>query len=150
MIRVLIMSTASPPSAGPLGSPGYRLWTAAARWKSEVRDALVPHSLTPTQFFVLGAAGWLSRTEVPNQRQLAEFAGLDLMTTSQVVRTLEKAKLLTRHEDPHDSRSWRLSPTAQGRSVLKAAALAVRAADERFFGAHSAAVAKALAPLERK
>lgn len=149
MIRVLSMSTASPPAGGPLSSPGYRLWTAAARWKAEVRDALTPHGLTPTQFFVLGAAGWLSRAQAPNQREVAEFAGLDLMTTSQVVRALEKAKLLAREEDANDSRSWRLSPTTHGRHVLKAAALAVRGADERFFGSHSAAVARSLSFLDR-
>ena len=121
---------------GPLASPGYHLWQAALRWKSAVKTSLEKHDLTPTQFFVLGAAGWLTKSspQPPKQKDVAEMAGLDLMTTSQVVRALEKAGLLARHDDPHDSRTWRVSPTEHGRRVLKDAAAAVRGADAAFFG----------------
>ncbi len=121
-------------TGGPLASPGWHLWQAALRWKNAVRTALAPHGLTPTQFFVLGAAGWMERTAgAPRQKDVAALAGLDLMTTSQVVRALDKAGLLARHDDPDDARSWRLSPTPAGRAVLKKAAAAVRAADAAFF-----------------
>src|ERR1041384_3291432 len=85
---------------GPLASPGYHLWQAALRWKNAVKTSLEKHDLTPTQFFVLGAAGWLTKTQPvpPRQKDVAEMAGIDLMTTSQVVRALEKAGLLARHD----------------------------------------------------
>jgi DNA-binding MarR family transcriptional regulator len=118
---------------GPFASPGFHLWQAALRWKAAVKIALEPHDLTPTQFFVLGAAGFLSRSAPPKQKDVAALAGLDLMTTSQVARALEADGLLARADDPHDSRSWLVTPTEKGRALLKSAAAAVRAADAAFF-----------------
>jgi MarR family transcriptional regulator, organic hydroperoxide resistance regulator len=121
---------------GPFASPGYHLWKAALRWKAAVKLALEPHGLTATQFFVLGAAGWLSRNDrdPPKQRALAELAGVDLMTVSQVVRVLEQAGWVRRVADPDDARSWRVSATEPGRELLRAAAARVRATDREFFG----------------
>jgi DNA-binding MarR family transcriptional regulator len=137
---------------GPFGSPGYHLWKAALRWKAAVRDALAPHGLTATQFFVLGAAGWLSRDDraPPKQRDVAELAGVDLMTASQVVRVLEQSGVLARVPDPDDARSWRVLPTANGRELLRAAAARVRATDRSFFGDESITLARTLARLSQE
>ncbi|MBX7101538.1 MAG: MarR family winged helix-turn-helix transcriptional regulator [Myxococcaceae bacterium] len=125
-----------PTSGGPEASPGFHLWHASLAWKSAVAQALEPQGLTPTQFFMLGAVGWHLKTrgEAPTQALAAKRTGLDPMTTSQVVRALEKAKLLTRRDDPADSRSWRLELSAEGQARLVAAAAAVRAVDLRIFG----------------
>lgn len=125
---------------GPFASPGYHLWKAALRWKAAVKDALAPHGLTATQFFVLGAAGWLSQGDrtPPKQRDVAELAGVDLMTASQVVRVLVDAGVLARVPDPDDARSWRVAPTERGRELVRAAAARVRATDRVFFGADDA------------
>lgn len=117
-------------------SPGYHLWKAALRWKAAVKAALEPTGLTPTQFFALGAVGWATKGggAAPSQRKVAQFAGLDLMTASQVLRALEGAKLVRREDDPADARSWCVSLTGDGRQALKKSAALVRAADEAFFG----------------
>ena len=138
---------------GPFASPGHQLWKAALRWKAAVRDALAPHGLTATQFFVLGAAGWLSQGDrpPPRQRDVAELAGVDLMTASQVVRVLEAAGVLARVIDPDDARSWRVAPTPHGRELVRAAAARVRATDRAFFEVDDpAALARTLARLSQE
>ena len=94
------------------------VWTTA-RWvqRATARSGLLlsislmaPLGLTHTQFFILGAVGWLTKTEkrAPNQREVADFAKLDRMMMSQVIRTLEASGSIIRREDSQDSRAWRL------------------------------------------
>ena len=134
---------------GPFGSPGFHLWHASLRWTQEVARALQPVGLTHTQFFLLGAVGWLtkSRGEAPKQREVADFAKLDKMTTSQVTRALESHGLLAREDDPADSRAWRLTLTAKGKKRLTEAVARVREVDARFFGADAAKLREALSKL---
>lgn len=121
------------PPRSPSTVPGFHLWHAALAWKAAVGEALAPHELTPTQFFVLGAIAWLGRTAAPSQRQVAEHAGLDAMTTSQVVRALAERGLVVRREHPTDTRALCLELTEAGRAAFTPAAAAVRAADAAFF-----------------
>ena len=119
---------------GPAASPGFHLWHAALAWKAEITRALEPLQLTATQFFVLGAIAWLGKSGAPpKQREVAELSGSDAMTVSQVVRSLERAGLVKRTDDPDDSRSWRLAATAAGARTVKDAAARVRTVDDKMF-----------------
>ncbi|MBK7863589.1 MAG: MarR family transcriptional regulator [Archangiaceae bacterium] len=124
---------------GPMASPGYHLWNASLRWTQEVARALSPLGLTHTQFFLLGAVSWLtkSRGEAPKQREVAEFARLDKVMTSQVTRALEGDGLLTRADDPDDSRAWLITVTPKGRKMFLEAVTLVREVDHRFFGSRA-------------
>ena len=136
-------------SEGPLRSPGYHLWHAAMAWRSAVSKAL-GGGLTATQFFVLGAVGWLQKTSgAPTQAQVAAFAGVDAMTTSQVVRALQKARLVERSDDPEDTRRWRLKVTALGRERVVAGAAKVREVDRRFFSGVDASTSSVFEQLDR-
>ena len=86
---------------GPFASPGFHLWHASLKWTQEVAAALKPLGLTHTQFFLLGAVGWLSKSQghAPKQREVAEFAQLDKVMTSQVTRSLEGDGLIEREDD---------------------------------------------------
>ncbi|MFT3838489.1 MAG: MarR family transcriptional regulator [Myxococcaceae bacterium] len=133
-------------SPGPLRSPGFHLWHSAMAWRAAVNDAL-DGKLTATQFFVLGAINWLGKTaQAPTQAEVSEFSMMDPMTVSQVVRTLAKSNLVTREDDPNDTRSWRLKTTAAGAELVSASAAKVREVDRRFF-AHAAP--QTLTDLER-
>lgn len=120
---------------GPDHSLGYALWHAALAWRAEVQAALEPSGLTPTQFFVLGSVGALGRRETPTQRDVARHAGLDAMTTSQVVRALADRGLLVRTDHPADQRAFRLALTPEGRALVVRAAAEVRAVDRAFAAA---------------
>ncbi len=137
------------PSKGPFASPGFHLWHASLSWTQEVARALQPLGLTHTQFFLLGAVGWLTKARgaAPKQREVAEFAKLDKMMTSQVTRALEAEGLLERKHDPADSRAWRLVLTVKGKKQLGDAVAKVRAVDTRFFGRDSERLRDALAEL---
>ena len=85
-----------------------------------------------------------------NQRRVADHAGVDPMTTSQVLRTLEARDLLERLPDEWDRRARVLRATDAGRERVTAATHAVEACDRAFFtplGADAAALTAALRTL---
>ena len=57
------------------------------------------------------------------------------MTTSQVLRTLERKKLVRRTDHPTDSRAYALRPTAAGRRLARQLIHLVERADQEFFSA---------------
>jgi DNA-binding MarR family transcriptional regulator len=131
--------------SGPLLSPGFWLHHAALAWRAELDARLRPLNLTPTQFMVLAAAGWLEHVAgPPTQQEIADQAGADRMMTSRVVRTLEDAGLLVRRAHETDGRGLRVALTAAGRDLVQRAAAIARAVDAHFFGTHAAAMRTAL------
>lgn len=122
------------PRGGPTASPGFHLMHAALRWKAAAQSALEDTGLTATQFFVLGAVGWLTKTKgPPTQREAADLAATDAMTLSQVVRALEGRGLVERLPDAADARVFRLRLTSEGEKAVKAASALVRSVDAAFF-----------------
>lgn len=118
----------------PDESAGYLLWQATNLWHRRQRKALAPLGLTPVQFFLLAGVVWLTREGAPvTQRQLARHVRTDAMTTSQVIRSLQARKLIRRNDDPRDSRAYALLASAAGRKLARAAAFAMKEANEDFF-----------------
>jgi MarR family transcriptional regulator, organic hydroperoxide resistance regulator len=99
-----------------------------------MRQALHSFELTHVQFVLLASLVWM-RSEVPvTQSELAAHARTDPMMTSQVLRTLERKKLIQRLRHPTDARARALVATPEGIAVANRANVAVEAADARFFG----------------
>ncbi|MCI5053178.1 MAG: MarR family winged helix-turn-helix transcriptional regulator [Simkaniaceae bacterium] len=116
-------------------SPGYLLWLMTNRWQRLQRTVLEPLGLTNVQFVLLARLCWLTEEgEDVTQNRLAEVAMTDKMMTSQVVRTLEEKKLLTRDRSPSDGRARILKPTESGVSLIKTALPLVEKVDLDFFG----------------
>ena len=120
---------------GPGDSPGFLLWGVTLAWQRQVTAALRPLGLTHVQFVLLASTHWLTRDggSGPSQRELADQAGTDIMMTSTVVRTLERAGLVERHPDPADARVKRLAPTSAGHELAETAMVTVEAVDRDFF-----------------
>lgn len=136
---------------GPTASPGFHLMHAALRWKAAAQRALEGTGLTATQFFVLGAVGWLTKASgPPTQREAADLAATDAMTLSQVVRALEGRGLVERLPDANDARVYRLRLTGEGAKVVKASAAIVRDVDGTFFAGVRGDVTDALRNLARQ
>ncbi|MHB1533975.1 MAG: MarR family winged helix-turn-helix transcriptional regulator [Acidimicrobiales bacterium] len=126
------MTAARP--AGPLASPGHWLHHAALAWQRDLTRRLRPLGLTPTQFMILGAVGWLADTDrPPTQQAVADLAGVDRMMTSKVISGLEARALVERSDDPTDGRTRRLRQTATGKKAALAAVEVVTAVDRDFF-----------------
>jgi DNA-binding MarR family transcriptional regulator len=138
-------------------SPGLLLWRVSTRWAAAQREALAHHDLTHTQFVLLASLLWLrrGRDEPVTQRELADFAGTDVMMTSQVLRTLESKGMVERRVHPSDARARDLVVTEAGARVTNQAIPVVEQVDREFFaaaGEHQAgllAALKALASHER-
>jgi DNA-binding MarR family transcriptional regulator len=104
-------------------------------WRRKVTDALDEVGLTYVQFSLLASASYLNhRGPSPSQAELAEHTGMDVMMTSQVVRTLERERLVKRIADKNDARVKRIVPTNKGESVVSAAIGIVNDMNDEVFG----------------
>lgn len=120
---------------GPWSNPGFLLWRVTLQWQRAVGGVLRPLGLTHPQFVVLAGTWWLGRHgQPPSQRELAEYAGMDAMTASQVARTLEAKRLIRREQDQHDTRIKRLLVTREGLALAEQAVEAVESVDRDYFG----------------
>jgi DNA-binding MarR family transcriptional regulator len=120
----------------PSESPGYLLWRVSAAWQRRIRAALKPYGITHAQFVLLTCLAWLQdRYEAPvTQVALADQAGLDKVTTGDVLATLEKANLVKRRPHATDKRAWEVASTPAGRAKVARALPDVVAVDRAFFG----------------
>ncbi|SKA95749.1 transcriptional regulator, MarR family [Agreia bicolorata] len=116
-------------------SLGLALWRATNAWQKHIRAALAPHDLTHVQYVLLASLTWMDRTEPVSQRHLAQHAELDVMMTSQVLRTLEAKGYIRREPHPDDRRAIALHPTPRGIELANMATQDVESADTAYFGA---------------
>lgn len=132
-------------------SPGFLLWRAAQRWQRVMAATLAPLGLTHPQFVLLACAFRLwNRSGPPTQVHLAERAGMDVKTASDVIGRLEGRGLIERRPDPRDSRAKLVHVTPAGADLVRMASPAVESADEGFFSLVDApALAASLRPLGR-
>lgn len=125
----------SPVPRGPLQSAGFWLHHAALSWRQQFAAALRPLELTPTQFMLLAAAGWLTRNgDTATQQEVADFAGADRTMASKVLQGLEQRALLTRTGHPDSGRSLSISVTPAGRALTSNAVKIAVTVDDDVFG----------------
>ena len=117
----------------PGESPGFLLWRVSNAWQRQQRAALQPLGLTHSQFVILACATWFGDQEPLSQVRIGELTGVDSMTTSQIVRSLEKLKYLTRRPHPDDPRAKRVAVTSVGRALAQKAVVVVEETDTAFF-----------------
>jgi DNA-binding MarR family transcriptional regulator len=120
-------------------SPGFALWRVATVWQREIRAALAELDLTHAQFVLLASAAWLiahpdDATEPVTQAHVAAHARTDAVMTSEVLRTLERKKLIRRLPHPGDARAKQIALTPAGKRLAGRAFAAVEAVDDDFFG----------------
>ncbi len=125
------------PHPGPVASPGFLLWRVQNRWRSVMNEALAPLGLTHVQFALLGSLMWLTEEEgiEATQNHIAAHAGTDPTMTSQVLRTLEQRKLLSRRASREDARARIVTLLTGGRHLTVKALAIVRLVDASFFDA---------------
>jgi DNA-binding MarR family transcriptional regulator len=120
----------------PSDSPGYLLGKLTMLWQRKQKRVLDPLGLTQTQFVLLAALGWLSKTsDAVTQIDIANQSDADRMMVSKVLRTLEDKGFVTRHEHETDTRAKTIRLTANGEIVLQKAIVEVENADLAFFAA---------------
>ncbi|TDD80257.1 MarR family transcriptional regulator [Actinomadura darangshiensis] len=107
---------------------GRLLWRVTTRWRAAVDRALAPLGLTHAQYTLLGSLFGLARSGArPSQRELADYAGLEAIYVSKLVRTLEGAGMVVRTGHPTDTRAFQLTLTDKGSAVIRDAVTIVHA-----------------------
>ncbi len=118
----------------PQDSPGFLLWQVSNLWQRSIREALAPTGLTHAQFVLLASLSWLNQHEENiTQVRLAHHTRMDVMMTSDVLRTLETKGLIRRVRSPQDRRAWNLEVEATGLELANQAVRLVEIADTAFF-----------------
>lgn len=118
----------------PNDSPGYLLGQVTMLWQRKLKKVLDPLNLTQTQFVLLAALGWLSKTnENVTQIDIANQSNTDRMMVSKVLRTLQEKKFISREEHRTDTRAKVIKLTNEGATTLQKALAAVENADIDFF-----------------
>lgn len=98
---------------------GRLLWQVATRWRAAVDRAVAPLGLTHAQYALLGSLYGLTWAGArPSQRELADYAGLEPIYVSKLIRALERGGLVTRAEHPADPRARQLALTDRGTAVI--------------------------------
>lgn len=123
------------PESSAWDRTGFLLWHAMLEWRRRVTEKLNEVGLTYVQFSLLASVSYLNHHgPAPSQAELAEHTGMDVMMTSQVVRTLERDRLVKRITDKNDARVKRVVPTVKGQSVVSAAIGIVNEVNDDVFG----------------
>jgi DNA-binding MarR family transcriptional regulator len=118
----------------PNDSPGYLLGQLTMLWQRKLKKVLDPLDLTQTQFVLLAALGWLSKSNnAVTQVDIANQSNTDRMMVSKVLRTLEEKGFITRQEHETDTRAKTIRLTTKGEVVLQKAIIEVENADLNFF-----------------
>ena len=99
--------------------PGFLLWQASNIWYRNMKTTLKNFGTTFTQFSILMSLIYLSKQNLDiNQKQIARHAKLDIMMTSDVLKTLESKKLVTRCQNPKDRRHNSMKITQEGKNLI--------------------------------
>lgn len=118
----------------PTEYPGFLLLRASNIWYRYANNILKKSGTTYTQFSILASLIYLSKEKKHiNQKQIAQHARLDIMMTSDVLRTLESKKLVIRYPNPEDRRHNSIKITPKGAALLSKVFIQINKADVKFF-----------------
>jgi MarR family transcriptional regulator, organic hydroperoxide resistance regulator len=120
----------------PEESSGFLLWQVTNLWQREIKKALETFGLTHSQYVLLASIHWLTlhKQEV-TQIVLSAHTKIDPMTTSTVLRTLQKRGFVQRQEHLTDTRAKTVALTEEGKTIIKQAVVLVETFDTSFFSA---------------
>lgn len=118
----------------PEESSGFLLWQVTNLWQREIKKALEKYDLTHSQFVLLASILWLALHKKDiTQIILSAHTKIDPMTTSTVLRTLQKRGLIERQEHLTDTRAKTVKLTSNGRKIAKLGVKTVEKFDGDFF-----------------
>jgi len=117
-------------------SPDFLLWQVYSQWQRGKNKVLEKHDLTSSQLTLLTAIYWLKQQKQEvTQILLSQTANVDRMTTSTVLRTLEKKGFVSRVEHSTDTRAKTVDLSASGRRITVTALQTVNKYNEKYFSA---------------
>jgi len=121
-----------------LGNPneevGYLIWRVSKFWQRGKHKVLDEFGLTSSQMELLGAIYHMSRQQKEaTQIVLSQETEIDPMTTSTILRNLEKKGLISRRESVTDTRARIVELTEAGKELFEKAIAKVKSGQELLF-----------------
>jgi len=121
--------------SGPTDSIGHLLYQLAGLWRRQMNARLDTVGLTYIQFVFLIRLAWLTQNGGGvTQKMLGQDCKTGRALTSQVVRLLERNKLIRQAVKPGDARARLLKLTAEGQRRLARALPLLEATEDAFLG----------------
>lgn len=112
---------------------GYLLWTIMRLWQRERQKFLDEYNTTVSQLELLGGIYYLNKTRgETTQIVLSQETGIDPMTTSTILRNLEKKGLVIRKPSKTDTRARIVEPTEKGNNLLFSAIKEMKESQNKF------------------
>lgn len=116
-------------------SPGLQFIRAYNNWHTHIKKLLQPLELTHPQFVVLAVTAYLqNHGETVTQTMIASYSEIDPMTTSQILKLLEKKKLIKKEPHPTDTRANAILLLPEGLQKVNQAVALIESFDDDFFG----------------
>lgn len=98
------------------------------------KQTLDGFGLTSSQFDILSAINYFSKTRTEIiQINLSEKANIDPMTTSTILRNLEKKGLITRRRNTINTRTVLVELTSEGSDILAQATIQIRQVSKKIY-----------------
>lgn len=117
-------------------SSDFLLWQVYSQWQRGKNKALEKYDLTSSQLTLLTAIYWLKQQKQDvTQILLSKTANVDRMTTSTVLRTLEKKRFVSRVEHSIDTRAKTVDLSVSGKKITVIALQTVSQYNEKYFSA---------------
>lgn len=115
-------------------SSDFLLWQVYSQWQRGKNKTLEKYDLTSSQLTLLTAIYWLKQQKQDvTQILLSKTANIDRMTTSTVLRTLEKKGFVSRVEHSTDTRAKTVDLSASGKKITVTALQTVSEYNEKYF-----------------
>ena len=121
-----------------LGNPnedvGYLIWRVSKYWQRGKHKLLDEFGLTGSQLELLGAIYQMSKLELEaTQIILSQETDIDPMTTSTILRNLQKKGLISRRESTTDTRARIVEITEAGCKLFEKAIIKVKEGQNMLF-----------------
>lgn len=113
---------------------GFLLWKIMKLWQRERQKYLDQFNTTVSQLELLAGIHFLEEDEGEvTQIALSQETGIDPMTTSTILRNLEKKSLVSRRPSKTDTRARSVILTDDGTKLLQTAIGKMKDAQDEFF-----------------
>lgn len=121
-------------SANPNEDIGFLIWRISKYWHRGKHKLLDEFGLTSSQMELLGAIHFMSVHKLEaTQIVLSQETEIDPMTTSTILRNLQKKGLISRRESTTDTRARIVEVTDEGAALFVKAKMKIKEEQEKLF-----------------
>jgi len=109
------------------------LWKASNLLQRLHNKCLKELKVTPTQFSLMICLVYLHQDGPVTASRIVSHTGMDKMMVSDLIKALEKKRLIRKKANPEDGRSSIIEPTRSGERATNSAVREVETVDGEFF-----------------